>query len=285
MAAVLEVLAGYDGVRLFLERAQLADPSFVLDGDNAAAVAEICRRLDGLPLAIELAAARVRALPAAELAARLEDRFGLLAGAGRTQDPRQRTLRATVDWSFQLLEEPDRQLFRWLSVFAGGWTVAAAEAVCGGDGRAAAVTGDAGGVLEGLVRLVDRSLVVAVGGDPARFRMLETLRAYGAERLAEAGEAEPAAARHTAWFVDLAEEAAAHRTERRWMRRLGPTTTTCGRPWTGPWRAATTRRRCGSAAPSAGTGRSTTPRRAASAWPAPSPWPTGGRPPSTWPGR
>ena len=220
MAAVLEVLAGYDGVRLFLERAQLADPSFVLDGDNAAAVAEICRRLDGLPLAIELAAARVRALPAAELAARLEDRFALLAGAGRTQDPRQRTLRATVDWSFQLLEGPDRQLFRRLSVFAGGWTVAAAEAVCGGDGLAAAVTGDAGGVLEGLVRLVDRSLVVAVGGDPARFRMLETLRAYGAERLAEAGEAEPAAARHTAWFVDLAEEAAAHRTERRWMRRL-----------------------------------------------------------------
>jgi predicted ATPase/DNA-binding SARP family transcriptional activator len=222
-AAALEVLAGYDGVRLFLDRAQLADPSFVLDGDNAVAVAEICRRLDGLPLAIELAAARVRALPAAELAARLEDRFGLLAGAGRAQDPRQRTLRATVDWSFQLLEEPDRRLFRRLSVFAGGWTVAAAEAVCGGDGLAApeAVTADAGEVLEGLVRLVDRSLVVAVGGDPARFRMLETLRAYGAERLAEAGEAELAAARHTAWFVDLAEEAAAHRTSRNGLRRLG----------------------------------------------------------------
>jgi len=205
-----EVLAGYDGVRLFLERAHLADPSFVLDGDNATAVAEICRRLDGLPLAIELAAARVRALPAAELATRLEDRFGLLTGTGRAQDPRQRTLRATVDWSFQLLEEPDRRLFRRLSVFAGGWTVAAAEAV----------TGDAGGVLEGLVRLVDRSLVVAVGGDPARFRMLETLRAYGADRLAEAGETELTAARHTAWFVDLAEEAATHRTGRRWTRRL-----------------------------------------------------------------
>jgi predicted ATPase/DNA-binding SARP family transcriptional activator len=222
-AAVPEVLAGYDGVRLFLDRAQLADPSFVLDGDNALAVAEICRRLDGLPLAIELAAARVRALPAAELAARLEDRFGLLAGAGRARDPRQRTLRATVDWSFQLLEEPDRRLFRRLSVFAGGWTVAAAEAVCGGGGLDApeAVTADAGGVLEGLVRLVDRSLVVAVGGDPARFRMLETLRAYGAERLAEAGEAGLAAARHSAWFVDLAEEAAAHRTSRNGLRRLG----------------------------------------------------------------
>jgi predicted ATPase/DNA-binding SARP family transcriptional activator len=217
-----EVLAGYDGVRLFVERARLAKPSFALDDGNAPAVAEICRRLDGLPLAIELAAARLRALPPAELAARLEDRFGLLAGAGRAQDPRQRTLRATVDWSFQLLEEPDRRLFRRLSVFAGGWTVAAAEAVCGGDGPTAAegAAGDAAGVLEGLLRLVDRSLVVALGGDPARFRMLETLRAYGAERLAEAGEAESAAARHTAWFVDLAEEAAAHRTGRRWMRRL-----------------------------------------------------------------
>jgi predicted ATPase/DNA-binding SARP family transcriptional activator len=221
-ATALEVLAGYDGVRLFVERAQLADPGFVLDGDNASAVAEVCRRLDGLPLAIELAAARVRALPAAELAARLEDRFGLLAGAGRAQDPRQRTLRATVDWSFQLLEERDRRLFRRLSVFAGGWTVAAAEAVCGADGldAAEAVTGDAGGVLEGLVRLVDRSLVVAVGGDPAQFRMLETLRAYGAERLAEAGETELLAGRHTAWFVDLAEEAATHYTRRRGIRQL-----------------------------------------------------------------
>jgi predicted ATPase/DNA-binding SARP family transcriptional activator len=213
-AAPLEALAGYDGVRLFLERARLADPSFVLDGGNAPAVAEICRRLDGLPLAIELAAARVRALPANELAARLQDRFGLLAGGARAQDPRQRTLRATMDWSFQLLDEPDRRLFRRLSVFAGGWTVAAAEAVCGGDGLAEA------GVLEGLLRLVDRSLVVAAGGEPARFRMLETLRAYGAERLAGAGETEPTAARHTAWFVELAEEAAAHRTARRWMRRL-----------------------------------------------------------------
>jgi len=213
-AAPLEALTGYDGVRLFLERARLADPGFVLDGGNGPAVAEICRRLDGLPLAIELAAARVRALPAGALAARLQDRFGLLAGGARTQDPRQRTLRATVDWSFQLLDEPDRRLFRRLSVFAGGWTVAAAEAVCGGDGLAEA------GVLEGLLRLVDRSLVVPAGGEPARFRMLETLRAYGAERLAEAGETEPTAARHTAWFVELAEEAAAHRTVRRWIRRL-----------------------------------------------------------------
>src|SRR6266545_2334363 len=130
--------------------------------------------------------------------------------SGPTWPTRASSSTATVDWSFQLREEPDRRLFRRLSVFAGGWTVAAAEAV----------TGDAGGVLEGLVRLVDRSLVVAVGGDPARFRMLETLRAYGADRLAEAGETELTAARHTAWFVDLAEEAATHRTGRRWTRRL-----------------------------------------------------------------
>jgi len=212
--AAPEVLAGYDAVRLFVERAAAADPSFALDAANAPVVAELCRRLDGLPLAIELAAARVRVLPVAELAARLGDRFRLLAGGGRTLDARQQTLRATVDWSWELLEEPDRRLLRRLSVFSGGWTVAAAEAVCGGDGLEEAE------VLEGLFRLVDRSLVVAAGGDPARFRMLETLRAYGAERLAEAGETATVAARHTGWFLDLAERAAVHRTARRWLRLL-----------------------------------------------------------------
>jgi predicted ATPase/DNA-binding SARP family transcriptional activator len=212
--ATPEVLAGYDAVRLFGERAAAADPGFTLDAASAPVVAELCRRLDGLPLAIELAAARVRALPVAEIAGRLEDRFRLLAGGGRTLDPRQQTLRATVDWSWDLLEEPDRRLWRRLSVFSGGWTVAAAEEVCGGDGL------DAAEVLEGLFRLVDRSLVVAAGGDPPRFRMLETMRAYGAERLAEAGEAETVAARHTAWCLALAGRAAAHRTTRRWLRLL-----------------------------------------------------------------
>jgi predicted ATPase/DNA-binding SARP family transcriptional activator len=209
-----EALAGYDAVRLFAERAAAADPGFVLDATTAPVVAELCRRLDGLPLAIELAAVRVRALPVAEIAGRLEDRFRLLAGGGRTLDPRQQTLRATVDWSWDLLEEPDRRLWRRLSVFSGGWTVAAAEEVCGGDGL------EAGDVLEGLFRLVDRSLVVAAGGDPPRFRMLETMRAYGAERLAEASEHGTVAARHTAWCLDLAERAAAHRTARRWLRLL-----------------------------------------------------------------
>jgi predicted ATPase/DNA-binding SARP family transcriptional activator len=212
--AAPEVLAGYDAVRLFAERAAAADPGFVLDAASAPAVAELCRRLDGLPLAIELAAARVRVLPVPEIAARLGDRFRLLGGGGRTSDPRQRTLRATVDWSWELLEEPDRRLWRRLAVFAGGWTVAAAEAVCGGHGL------EADEVLDGLFRLVDRSLVVAAGGEPARFTMLESLRAYGAERLAEAGEADAVAARHTAFFLKLAEEAATHRTARPWLRRV-----------------------------------------------------------------
>jgi predicted ATPase/DNA-binding SARP family transcriptional activator len=209
-----EVLVGYDAVRLFVERAAAADPSFTLDGASAPVVAELCRRLDGLPLAIELAAARVRALPPAELALRLQDRFRLLAGGGRAVDPRQQTLRATIDWSWDLLGEPDRRLLRRLSVFSGGWTVPAAETVCGGDGL------DPGEILEGLFRLVDRSLVVAAGGDPARFTLLETLRAYGAERLAEAGETQAVTARHTAWCLDLVEEAAAHRTARPWLRRV-----------------------------------------------------------------
>jgi hypothetical protein len=209
-----EALARFDAVRLFTERARIADPDFVLDASSGPAVAELCRRLDGMPLAIELAAARVRVLPPAELAARLDDRFHLLTGGARTAEERQRTLRATVDWSWELLEEPDRRLFRRLAVFAGGWTLDTAEAVCAGDWVGA------GDVLDGLARLVDRSLVVAVGGQPARFRMLETLRAYGQERLEEAGEAEALGRRHAIWYRDLAERAARHRTSYRWLRVL-----------------------------------------------------------------
>jgi predicted ATPase/DNA-binding SARP family transcriptional activator len=208
-----EALARYDAVRLFAERAALADPGFRLDTDSGPAVVELCRRLDGMPLAIELAAARVGALPAGELLERLSDRFALLTGS-RTTDPRQQTLRATVDWSYQLLEEADRRLFRRLAVFAGGCTVDAAEAVCGGDGLRSQ------DVLEGLFRLVDRSLLVPVGGRPARFQLLETLRAYGQERLVEAGEADAVAGRHTAWFLELAERAARHRSSLRWVRLL-----------------------------------------------------------------
>jgi len=202
-------ISASDAVRLFIDRALAVIPGFSIDEENASPVASIVRIVDGLPLAIELAAARVRVLPVPEIAARLGDRFRLLGGGGRTADPRQRTLRATVDWSWELLEEPDRRLWRRLAVFSGGWTVAAAEAVCGGDGL------EEGEVLEGLFRLVDRSLIVrgttpavAAGGEPARFTMLESLRAYGAERLAEAGEAEVVAGRHTAFFLALAGGAA-----------------------------------------------------------------------------
>jgi predicted ATPase len=213
-AVAAEALARFDAVRLFAERARMADPDFVLDADSGPAAAELCRRLDGMPLAKELAAARVRVLPTRELAARLHDRFRLLTGGARTAEERQRTRRATVDWSWELLEEPDRRLFRRLAVFAGGWTLDAAEAVCAGDGVAA------DDVLDGMVRLVDRSLVVAAGGEPARFRMLETLRAYGQERLVEAGEAETLSGRHVIWFRDLAERAAGHRTSLRWLRAM-----------------------------------------------------------------
>jgi len=209
-----DTLARWDAVRLFVERAVLADPGFRLDADSGPAVAQLCRRLDGMPLAIELAAARMRALSAGELVDRLGDRFALLANGGRTAEPRQRTLRATIEWSFQLLEDADRRLFRRLAIFAGSFTVAAAEAVCGGDGLPSQ------DVLDGLFRLADRSLLVAAGGRPARFRLLETLRAYGQERLAEAREVDLVAGSHTGWFLDLAERAARHRSNLRWIRLL-----------------------------------------------------------------
>jgi predicted ATPase/DNA-binding SARP family transcriptional activator len=209
-----DALARWDAVRLFVERAALADPGFRLDGESGPAVALLCRRLDGMPLAIELAAARVRALSAGELVERLGDRFALLTNGGRAAEPRQRTLRATIDWSFQLLEDADRRLFRRLAIFAGTFTVAAAEAVCGGDGLPSE------DVLDGLFRLADRSLLVAAGGRPARFRLLETLRAYGQERLAEAGEVDLVAGRHTDWFLDLAERATRHRSNLHWIRLL-----------------------------------------------------------------
>jgi predicted ATPase len=146
--------AEFEAVRLFAARATAAAPAFRLSAATARTVAEVCRRLDGLPLAIELAAARLRVLPVGQVLARLEDRFRLLTGGHRTALPRQQTLRAAVDWSYDLLTVHERALFNRLSVFAGGWTLEAAEAVCAGEGIAA------DGVLELLSRLVDRSLVV-----------------------------------------------------------------------------------------------------------------------------
>jgi non-specific serine/threonine protein kinase len=214
-----EALARYEAVRLFVERAQAVRPDFTVTNASAPAVAEICRQLDGIPLAIELAAARVKAFSVEQIRARLDDRFRLLTTGARTAPARQQTLRAVVDWSYDLLAEAERLLFDRLSVFAGGFALEAAEAVCAGDGIGPE------DVLELLSRLVDKSLVQAeaagVEGE-LRYRLLETLRAYGRERLAGRGEADRARRRHAAYMVGLAERAerAFHGPEEAaWLRR------------------------------------------------------------------
>jgi predicted ATPase/DNA-binding CsgD family transcriptional regulator len=190
--AAVEELSRYGAVRLFLERARLGRPDFGLTEANAAAVAQVCRKVDGIPLAIELAAARVRALGVEEIAARLADGPFRLLTAGRGVPPRQRTLAAAIDWSHGLLAEPERTLLRRLSVFIGGFALDAAEAVCEG-----------GDVLDGLTGLVDKSLLLA----DRRYRLLEPIRQYATEKLAEAGEAEEVRARHRDWYLALAERA------------------------------------------------------------------------------
>jgi predicted ATPase/DNA-binding CsgD family transcriptional regulator len=188
-----------EAVRLFVDRAAAVEPAFQLTDRNAPAVAEVCRRLDGIPLALELAAARVRVLSVEQLAGRLGDRFRLLTGGSRSALPRQQTLRATVDWSHDLLAEPGRTLFRRLAVFAGGFPLEGAEAVCTGGGVESAE------VLDLLTSLVDKSLVVAEPRGPERrYRLLETMRQYAAERLLLAGEDAVLRDRHLDWCVALA---------------------------------------------------------------------------------
>ncbi|GLZ14889.1 hypothetical protein Acsp04_51240 [Actinomadura sp. NBRC 104425] len=198
-AADPQTIAEAAAVRLFLDRARAVNPSFTMDDATAAVVGSICRELDGMPLAIELAAARVKALPPAQIAARLRDRFSLLTGGPRTSEARHRTLRAVLDWSHELLTGPERGLLRRLAVFRGGWTLPAAEAVCG--------FADIGPeeVADLLFRLIDRSLVVP---DPAagRFRLLATVHQYAAARLAEAGETDAVLRRHLDHYTRLAEE-------------------------------------------------------------------------------
>ena len=201
-AANPDALAGWDVVHLFVERAQAVAPGFTLSAANAAAVAQICRRLDGIPLAIELAAARVRSLPPAQIAARLDDRFRLLTGGSRTALPRHRTLRAAMDWSFDLLGEAERAILPRLAVFSGSFTLEAAEAVTAGPPV------ERRDVLDLLSHLVERSLLMAEDHPTeARFRMLETIRDYAQERLAESGEAAERYGAHVAWFARLAEQA------------------------------------------------------------------------------
>jgi non-specific serine/threonine protein kinase len=194
--------AEYEAVQLFADRARAVRPAFRVSDENMQAVAEICRHLDGIPLAIELAAARVGVLSPAQIAARLDDRFRLLTAGRRTATPRQQTLRATVDWSHQLLAEPERVVLRRLSVFAGGWTVEAAEVVAAGDGL------QTHAILELLAQLVEKSLVLAEEeGGAVRYGLLETIRQYAHEKLVEAGEVERLRGRHLVYFLALAEEA------------------------------------------------------------------------------
>ena len=193
-------LTQYEAARLFIDRALAAQPAFEISQQNAIAVAEVCHRLDGIPLAIELAAARVRALPVGTIASRLSDRLRLLAGGDRTALPRQQTLRALIDWSFDLLGEQERTLFRRLAVFAGGFTLEAAEAV--------SAVGDLDNtdVLDVLTRLVEKSLVV-MEGESGRYRLLETVRQYAQERLSESGEEDEVRTQHLQFHVALVERA------------------------------------------------------------------------------
>jgi predicted ATPase/DNA-binding SARP family transcriptional activator len=195
-------LAPDAAVELFADRARAAQPAFVIDEKNHPAVDDICRRLDGLPLGIELAAARIRALPVTALAERLNDRFRLLTGGARTALPRLQTLRAVVDWSYDLLFEDERRLFARLSVFAGGCDLDAAEAICSDDHL------PEGEILDVIGRLIDKSLVVSdIAGPTARYSQLQTLWEYARERLADSGEADEVRRRHADWYLWVAGEA------------------------------------------------------------------------------
>jgi len=192
-----------ESICLFVERAQAVNPGFSVTARNIEAVTDICRRLDGIPLAIELAAARLNALSVEELGARLHDRFRVLAGGRRTALPRHRTLRALVDWSYDLLSDDERTVLMTLAVFAGGFTLEAAQSVCDNEALREA------SVLEAVLHLVDRSLLVAEHdpGTETRYRLLETIRQYAAEKLADARRADAARRRHFDYFLGLANRA------------------------------------------------------------------------------
>jgi predicted ATPase/class 3 adenylate cyclase len=210
---VIEQLSQYEAVRLFIDRALLVAPHFVVDKDNAPFIAQICYRLDGIPLAIELAAARIKMLSVEQISKRLDDRFRLLTGGARTALPRQQTLRALIDWSYDILTENERLLLQRLSVFAGGWTLEAAEEVCASLETGESVSKDSMSrydVLELLTQLVNKSLVVVMEGSQSgetRYRMLETIRQYAREKLLEAGDSEIIRQRHLAFYAQLAERA------------------------------------------------------------------------------
>jgi predicted ATPase/serine/threonine protein kinase len=214
-----EAMLQHEAVRLFVDRAAAVAPTFAITEANTATTAEVCRRLDGIPLAIELAAARLRVLSLDQINVRLKDRFRLLTGGSRTAVARQRTLEATIDWSYDLLSESERTLLCRLSVFPGGWTLDAAEEVCANDGL------EKESILDLLSHLVDKSLVNVedeASGD-RRYRCLETVRQYGRERLVRSGDAERVRERHLDFFYTLARHAEPESTSKKqplWLNRL-----------------------------------------------------------------
>jgi non-specific serine/threonine protein kinase len=209
-----------EAVQLFVDRVRLRQPGFALTDENAATVAAICRRLGGMPLALELAAARASILPLAQLEVRLDDALRLLTGGARTALPRHQTLRATLDWSFVLLTEEERTVLRRLSVFAGGCDLAAAEGICGND----PIAGQ--DVLHFLAQLAEKSLVqMDERHGTARYRLLETVRQYAGEQLAASGEEEVVRSTHAAWYLALARKAGTGLDgpeQEAWLERLGP---------------------------------------------------------------
>jgi predicted ATPase/class 3 adenylate cyclase len=213
-----QTLSVYESVQLFIDRALLVRSEFQVTNQNAPALASLCWHLDGIPLAIELAAARVRTLSVEEIDGKLDQRFRLLTGGSRTALPRQQTLRSLIDWSYELLREPEKQLLQRLSVFAGGWNLPAAEQVCAGDGIADC------DILDQLTSLADKSLVVSEQKDGhSRYRLLETMRQYSRERLEESGSDLAVRERHRDYFLALAEAANAKlmgADQVAWLQRL-----------------------------------------------------------------
>ena len=197
-----DALLTYEGVRLFVDRARLLSPEFSITSENAASLASICYHLDGIPLAIELAAPRLRSMSVEELSQGLDQRFALLTDGSRTALPRHRTLRSMIDWSYDLLREPEKLFLQRLSVFAGGWTLAAAEEACAGEGI------EQGDVLDLLTSLADKSLVVPEQEDAqTRWRLLETVRQYARNLLEDSGGSAVVQVRHRDYYLALAEEA------------------------------------------------------------------------------
>lgn len=215
--APIDTIASTESVRLFIERAIAVQPRFALTDENAEKVAQICQQLDGIPLAIELAAARLKSMSVETVAAHLDDRFRLLTGGSRSVLPRQQTLRAAIDWSYNLLSEPERHLLQRLSQFVSGFSLEAAEAICG-DGS------DSFEVFEMLGSLVDKSLLMLDESyTGARYILLETIRYYGREKLAESGDSENARSKHLNYFLDLAETAEPEiwkQEQKLWLDRL-----------------------------------------------------------------